>query len=663
MTVKQKIQVYLSVLIICTAIIGATFVERVSVTKRIELTVNKISQVTSETILLSRLTEIYIGSPSAVVEKEWLTKYRFVQTLLEDPALKEHESHQLFQELVRTSNTVGAIFAQLSSESSNQGVRERLGDQILLLTENFAVVSSNVERNIFIEAEGSQRTTTLFFIISFAIIFAIMVSIWLLIARQISKPITELTDAVNRIDAGDFSARAPSKAKDEIGALGTAFNNMVKKLQNRTRDLQEVNSKDKILLVNLDERVAELEAAKKAIANLLEDVESDRNILSEAKAKDDALIDNIGDGMIVVDREKRIRVINKAAENLLGLKRENVLDKEYYTVFNNKDVDGNIIPNDQRPIAIVLSSGQKFTTPVLPPPTSSTMGSSASPIGTLPQTPIFYVRSDGTSFPVALTITPVVVNNEIIGAIDIFRDITQEREIEKLRIDFLSLASHQLRTPLSGIKWLIETIRRGVVGKTTEKQKAYLDQIYLANERMIVLVSDMLEVLKLESSSLILKKERVPLYKFYSELAVAMEPIAKKNRVILVNKATREDKMTVSTDLNMLRVCMENFISNGIHYSKPGQEVIIDFKNEASGITLSVKDSGIGIPKVEQPRIFERFYRASNAKELVPDGTGLGLYRSLLFAEKIGAKISFESEEGKGTTFYFHIPSEAGAVA
>jgi signal transduction histidine kinase len=135
-----------------------------------------------------------------------------------------------------------------------------------------------------------------------------------------------------------------------------------------------------------------------------------------------------------------------------------------------------------------------------------------------------------------------------------------------------------------------------------------------------------------------------------------MDAAAKAKGVILRDTCSKEKSFDIETDSVMLRTILESFISNAINYSEAGQEVILGLKQDDDSVEFSIKDSGIGIPLEEQGRIFERFYRASNAKKMKPDGTGLGLSFSLLIAPKINAKISFDSEQNKGSVFYLKIP-------
>lgn len=386
----------------------------------------------------------------------------------------------------------------------------------------------------------------------------------------------------------------------------------------------------------------DLEDAKVAAQNVLEDLNIERLETETVKAKDEAMLASIGDGVVAVDQDGKIILMNRVAEQMLGQSVEQVMGKSLVEAWKVLDEKGNLVPERERPITIALR-GKTTTT------TTTTMGSS-----------YFYTRKNGTPFPVAIIVTPVVSRNKIIGAIDVFRDITKEKEIEKLRMDFLSLASHQLRTPLSGTKWLIETMQKGITGKIEPKEKEYLDDLYQMNERMIKLVFDMLNVLRLESGSEAIKKEVIYIADLYQDLTTSMAAPTKSKWVVLKNalSLSKWKKIEVETDGQLLKTILECFVSNAINYTPSGKEVFLDAKEEKNTIIFSVKDNGIGIPEEEQSKIFERFYRASNAKKLKPEGTGLGLYIAKMLAEKIGGNIYFESKNGKGSTFFLSIPKK-----
>lgn len=243
----------------------------------------------------------------------------------------------------------------------------------------------------------------------------------------------------------------------------------------------------------------------------------------------------------------------------------------------------------------------------------------------------------------------------------------QGDELKKKRAYFYSRALHKLRSPLSGAKLLIETMQRGITGELTDKQKEYLEQVHGTSEMAIKLSADIFDLLNMENDGIIVKKERVSISDLYNtEFSAKLELTAKNAGVIINNNLKDKSGIIIETDAQLWRNILEVFILNAVHYSEKGKEIILDVKEEDNVAVFFVKDNGIGIPKDEQEKIFEHFYRASNGKNFKPYGSGLGLYRAKIFAEKIGAEIYFESptfvektsvgkEENKGSIFYLKI--------
>ncbi len=251
------------------------------------------------------------------------------------------------------------------------------------------------------------------------------------------------------------------------------------------------------------------------------------------------------------------------------------------------------------------------------------------------------------------------MSENIRRAYEVEKKSKEELELlDKSKDQFLLLAQHQLRTPLSGIKWLINMLQGKDAAKFSAKQKEHISDIYQMNERMIRLVSDMLSVLRFEAGSVKINKEVVSIPDFYKEFTTLMMSPAKSKGVILRNLFENKGELKIETDSQMLKTILECFVSNAINYSESGQEVLLDAREEGDNVIFSVKDSGIGIPEEEQARISERFFRAANAKLFKPDGTGLGVYFASMLANKIGGRIYFESKKGQGSTFYLSIPKK-----
>ncbi|MDP3734883.1 MAG: PAS domain-containing sensor histidine kinase [bacterium] len=379
----------------------------------------------------------------------------------------------------------------------------------------------------------------------------------------------------------------------------------------------------------------DLENARTAAKNVFEDLQVEKEALDNTKAKDEAILSGIGEGLVAVDKEGNILFISKAFEALTGWGEKEIAGKRMVEVVPQEDEAGNLVPPQERAITQALVG------------TTTTSSSSSS---------WYYIRKDKTRFPASGIVTPVTLDGKIIGAVEVFRDITKEKEIDRMKTEFLALASHQLRTPLSGIKWFVETLDRKILGTVNQKQQEYLDQIYQLNERALKIVFDMLNALRIEGGDVAMKTEAISLARLARDVSLATAPVAEQRGVRLHADVKNLATTVVETDAEMLRSILETFIVNAINYSERGQDIFFDVTEETGSVVFSVKDSGIGIPNDEQGRIFEKFYRASNAKKFKPDGTGLGLYVASMLAEKIGAKILLESEPGKGSIFYLRVP-------
>ncbi len=249
------------------------------------------------------------------------------------------------------------------------------------------------------------------------------------------------------------------------------------------------------------------------------------------------------------------------------------------------------------------------------------------------------------------------IGDKIVGAIIVVRDITRNVEIDKMKSEFVSVASHQLRTPLSAVRWFLEMLLEGDLGKLNDEQIDVLKDALESNSRMISLVNDLLNVSRLESAKI--KVEPI-LLSLNSLLKTALKEatVLAKEKKIKINIDGVEDIAKIKLDKSLMSQILQNLISNAIKYSPNESDVIVTLKTIGNEVQFSVKDSGYGIPLGEQSRIFEKFFRADNVTRMETEGTGLGLYISKIAMELSGGKIWFESKEKKGSTFYFSIPLE-----
>lgn len=239
----------------------------------------------------------------------------------------------------------------------------------------------------------------------------------------------------------------------------------------------------------------------------------------------------------------------------------------------------------------------------------------------------------------------------------VVQDVTREMEVDKAKSEFVSLASHQLKTPLTAIRWLLEALESGAAGPFSPAQQGYLDKIKQSTLNTIAIVNDLLNVSRIEMNRLATQLEELDVKAMAESVIAEQQHAADARRVALSLVAAPLPH--IQADRNALRMIIQNLVSNAIKYTPEGGSVRCDLSVSGArqqAIYLSVSDTGIGIPADEQPRVFEKLHRAANAQALAVEGTGLGLYVVKTVIERAGGAITFESREGKGSTFTVTIP-------
>lgn len=245
---------------------------------------------------------------------------------------------------------------------------------------------------------------------------------------------------------------------------------------------------------------------------------------------------------------------------------------------------------------------------------------------------------------------------EDIADLVMIHDITERKRVEEMKTEFVSISSHQLRTPLTGIKWCTELLLKDTDAKNfNEKQNKLLDQIVKSNERMIKLVNDLLDVSRIETGQkFTIRKKTIDIKKILTEVMDDNVTAIKEKNINI--ELDLDQKTKVKADPEKMAQAWQNLIDNAIKYSKNGSKIHILSKSSKSEILFTIEDHGMGIPQEEQSRVFDKFFRAKNASVSENSGTGLGLYIVKSIIEGHGGKIKFKSQEGKGTTFYISLP-------
>ncbi len=230
------------------------------------------------------------------------------------------------------------------------------------------------------------------------------------------------------------------------------------------------------------------------------------------------------------------------------------------------------------------------------------------------------------------------------------------RNLDQMKTDFVSVATHQLRTPLSAIKWTLSMLLKGDLGPLNDEQKTFLMKAYESNDRMVallgeMLISDQIESGKMQPSTMTSLLPALP-----ENLLLELQILADKKRITLVFDHPAAAYAPVLIDPRHLRAVLQNLLENAIKYSNEGGTVTLRLDESGPKTLITVSDSGIGIPLDAQKSIFTRFFRASNAVKMETDGSGLGLFIAKSIVERNGGAISFTSEENKGTTFTIELP-------
>jgi signal transduction histidine kinase len=253
-----------------------------------------------------------------------------------------------------------------------------------------------------------------------------------------------------------------------------------------------------------------------------------------------------------------------------------------------------------------------------------------------------------------LSETSVVIVLFTIGS-SIIRSVEEVAKANKMKSEFVSIASHQLKTPLAEINWEVELLLIKQGQGLNEKQKEIVNSIGKSNERMARLVNDLLDVARIEQRRFTLVKEKTNILELVERVVENHRILARANNVeIKISKPKELPEAYV--DRRRTKVALENLLSNAIKYIKRKGLVRVSVVEKSGSIVICVEDNGIGIPRREQNKIFEKFFRSTNIARYQVAGTGLGLYIAKNIVEQGGGRIWFKSKEGEGTTFCFSIP-------
>ena len=235
------------------------------------------------------------------------------------------------------------------------------------------------------------------------------------------------------------------------------------------------------------------------------------------------------------------------------------------------------------------------------------------------------------------------------------QDITEEKTLERRRAEFVSLVTHQLRTPLSGVKWTLNLLINGDLGELKTKQRAYVMKANESNERMISLVDDILRANRIDPEKYRYNFTVINLLDLFDNILYEILPAADKKGIKIRIDRPNGEMAKVKVDSERMRAVIQNLLENAVKYTRGGGVIEVKIVEQTGKITASIKDNGIGIPMAQQGSIFKQFFRASNSST-VASGSGLGLFIAKSIIEKHNGSMWFESEENKGAAFFFSLP-------
>jgi PAS domain S-box-containing protein len=360
-----------------------------------------------------------------------------------------------------------------------------------------------------------------------------------------------------------------------------------------------------------------------------------KDALKQRKIVEDAIISYLGESMMVVDPNLNIVLINKRAKDLFGYETKTSLHrKPYFNYVVFRDGRGEEISAECDPINFALTMGSEVK---------------------ITFSDGFYcVKKDGTTFPVTLSISPLLIDKVIKGVVIIFHDATREKQLDEVKSDFISIAAHQLRTPLTVTSLHTELLLSGHLGRLNKEQEAYIKSISFYNKKISDLLNNFMVASKAELKTLEIDARPTNLAKLLDDIFYELDfkIVEKKLNIVRLYETIPE----VSIDPTCFRIVLHNLVSNAIKYTAQNGFITSQIVKNAKNITISIKDTGIGIPDKEQDRIFLKLFRGANAKNQDHDGTGLGLYITKTIVDKSGCDIWFKSKEGEGSIFYVSIP-------
>lgn len=365
---------------------------------------------------------------------------------------------------------------------------------------------------------------------------------------------------------------------------------------------------------------------KDNLTELLKKSEENRIKAETERDRTATIVNSFSDGLIILDKNALIYSINPEAERILKLENYRLAGKPLSALADFPKA---------KPIVSVFDKGIQ----------------------------IIYRKEIELSkdFIIELSVLSLGQLGSDIGHLIILHDVSREKMVEKLEIEFVSLAAHQLRTPLSIIKWSMSMLKKGDFGKLTKKQSELVKSAFRNNERLVTLVNDLLNVTRIEEGKYLYKLIDWDIREIVKTVIETLRDQINAKKIVIDFKEPDEFPK-VMLDSEKIKIVVQNFIDNAVKYSPEGGKISITLQSDEKNIELRVQDSGIGIPQKQQEKVFTKFFRGDNAIKTNAVGSGLGLFLSKNIIEAHGGVIWFDSKENAGTSFCFTLPIKKNSI-
>ncbi len=424
-----------------------------------------------------------------------------------------------------------------------------------------------------------------------------------LLSRELTRPLMHLTAKVAGMKPGNWATERTVTSGDEVEKLDTVFSDMAQRLKGLYDNLEE----------QVRERTQELQ---------------------EEFARERTILQTIEYGVLMVNADGAVVEANPTAARLLQCEQAQLAGASAADMLHLTTHAAPML-GEAHPVTASLRSGTAYRSPQ-----SAHMS---------------LERADESLLPVLLQVSPLVLGGRVTGAIVVFQDMSDERQVDYMKSEFISLASHQLRTPLSALRWYLELFGDEGTSFSAEQQD-YLKQMQGSVERMVNLLNALLHAARLEEKGIVPDAHPVDLTGLLKEIGDEVGTLAHAAGM-KANFVLPAQPVSVVTDSTLLSIVLQNLCGNAVKYSKKGGAVTVTLRAVADGVQIDVHDDGIGIPPDEHARVFEKFFRATNVRRIDTDGNGLGLHISKAIVDRLNGTIGFESVENMGSTFTVHLPA------